>query len=109
MSEQKEILLKPSVPFQHYVEVAVIDFPKGREDGTERQRCKVRVEFGRADVAQLKSQGMDMEAAMEHYRDYLYYIVKRNIASDWTAVSGLEEVMRITEEHIAPYFRDAEK
>ena len=60
----KEIKLKADTPFHNSVDVAVLDFPKGVEDGTERQRCKITVEFAQADVEDLQSRGLDLEGAM---------------------------------------------
>lgn len=100
---KKEIRLVPGKPFLHYVEVEVCDFPQGL-DAEPRKRCRIRVEYGRADVMQLKREGKDLDGAMQYYRDYIYYIVKRNIASDWTCTEGLEEVLAITEEHVRPYY-----
>lgn len=104
MSENiKEIRLVPGKPFMHYVEAAVQDFPNG-PDAEPRQRCRIRVEYGRADVSQLIRDGLDLDGAMQHYRDYIYYIVKRNIASDWVCTDGLDELLQITEEHVRPYY-----
>ena len=99
----KEIKLKPDKPFYNSVDVAVMDFPKGRGEDP-RQRCKVCVDFSEFDVRQLQKRGLDFDGAMEYYKDWLYKIVKLNIASDWTCVEGYEAVMRIIEENVKRFY-----
>ena len=100
----KEIKLVPGHPFYNYVEVTVIDFPKGREEGTERTRCKVTVDFSRYDVEQLKKQGLDLAGAMKHYEEDLYQMVRARLAMEWTCVEGMEETMAIVEENVARFY-----
>lgn len=99
----KEIKLKPDAPFYNSVDVAVMDFPKGR-DGEPRQRCKVSVDFSESGVKHLQLRGMNFDDAMEYYRDWLYKIVKLNIAMDWTCVEGYDEVMSVIEEHVKRFY-----
>ena len=53
----KEIRLIPDEPLHNYVEISVIDFPAGRDE-EPRRRCKVKVEFAKVDVEQLKKRGL---------------------------------------------------
>ena len=99
----KEIKLKPDKPFYNSVDVAVMDFPKGR-DGEPRQRCKVTVDFSQFDGKQLQTRGLDFEGAMAYYKDWLYKIVKLNIAVDWTPVEGYDEVMEIIAENVKRFY-----
>lgn len=101
----KEITLIPDAPLYNYVDVAVMDYPKGVEDGTLRQRCKVKIEFAKYDVEQLQKRGMNLEQAMDYYKDYLYQVVKVHIASDWTCIEGWDEVMAITRENVARFMQ----
>lgn len=55
----KEIKLTPEPPLYNYVDIAVMDFPNGR-DGHPRTRCKVTVQFGDYDIDQLKKQGLGL-------------------------------------------------
>lgn len=102
----KEIQLKMDPPFFNSVDVAVLDFPNGR-DKAPRQRCKITVEFAAYDVKQLQKQGLTFEAAMEHYKSWLYEVIKVHIAQDWTCVDGWEQVMALIESRVKPYY-DAE-
>ena len=85
------------------VDVAVLDFPDGL-DGKERQRCKVTIEFAESDVQQLQSRGMDLDKAMEYYADWLYRVIKVNLAQDWEAVAGQEQVMDIVRQKVSAYY-----
>ncbi len=99
----KEIKLKPDKPFYNSVDVAVMDFPKGR-DGEPRQRCKITVDFSQFDVKQLQTRGMDFDGAIDYYKDWLYKIVKLNISVDWTPVEGYDEVMDIIKENVKRFY-----
>ncbi len=99
----KEIKLKPDKPFYNNVDVAVMDFPKGRDE-EPRQRCKITVDFSQSGVKQLQTRGMDLDGAMAYYEDWLYKVVKLNIAMDWTCVEGWEEVMGIIQENVKRFY-----
>lgn len=99
----KEIRLRPDKPFHNSVDVAVLDFPDGPQ-GEERQRCKVTVEFAESDVRQLKDRGMDFDAAMAYYKDWLYKVIKVHLAQEWECVDGYEQVIGIIEERVASYY-----
>lgn len=100
----KEIALIPDKPFHNNVDIAVMDFPKGMEDGTKRKRCTITVDFAQSDVEDLKAQAMDMDAVLKHYEEYIYQLVKVNIAMDWQCVEGWDEVMDIVREHVENYY-----
>ena len=103
----KEILLKPDSTFFNYVDVSVIDFPNGVSEGTERRRCRIQVEFAKVDVEQLKKRGLDYAAAIQYYRDYIYKLVKVNLAMDWECIGGMDELMKIVEDHVKPYYEES--
>lgn len=99
----KKIRLKPDAPLHNYTEVAVMDFPSG-EVGEERQRCKITVEFAEADVKQLQKQGLDFDGAMQHYRNFIYEVIKYHLAQDWECIGGMDEVMATIEEKVKQYY-----
>ena len=101
----KEILLRPQIPYFNYVDVDVLDFPKG-PDGEPRKRMTITVDYGKFDVDQLKKQGMDLKAAMEYYRDWIYQLVRVRLLDEWTAVGGLDETLSIVRSHIEGMFED---
>ncbi len=105
MKEMKEIKLQPDQPLHNRVEVAVIDFPDGKSR-EERQRCKVTVEFAQCDVKQLQERGLTFEEAMKYYKEWLYEVIKVNLAQDWVCVEGMEEVMAIIEESVKQYYQE---
>ena len=100
----KRILLVPDEPFYNYVDIAVMDFPKGEEE-PPRQRCKVTADLGPYDVKQLKMRGLDLDGAMEYYRQHLYDVVRFHISQDWECVGGMDKVMDIIEKHIRTYYQ----
>lgn len=92
--------------FYNRCEVSVYDITEEKE----KRRCKVTVEYSAADVRQLRSQGIeDLDAALEHYRDWIYDIVKYYITDDWECAEGMDEVTDIIAEHIREYFEEGEK
>ena len=99
----KEIKLVPDAPFYNSVDVAVMDFPNGL-DGEPRTRCKVTIEFAEVDVRQLQSRGLDYDAALAYYRDWLYQVVKVHLSQDWTCISGLPEVESHIEAALKRYY-----
>lgn len=101
----KDIKLIPDEPFHNYVDIAVMDFPGGM-DNPPRKRCKVTVEFAEYDVEQLKKKGFNRQDAMKYYEDWLYNVVKANLAQDWKCVEGYGDVMRIIDEKISAYYQN---
>ena len=99
----KEIKLKPDKPFYNSVDVAIMDFPKGRDE-EPRKRCKISVDFSEFDVKQLQKRGLDFDGAMEYYKDWLYHVVRYHIASDWECVGGYEEVFDIIRQRVGAYY-----
>ncbi|MGI6721106.1 MAG: hypothetical protein ACOX4I_00900 [Anaerovoracaceae bacterium] len=91
-----KIKLVPDKPFFNHCDIAVIDMGGDRE----RQRCKITVDYGKYDVEQLKSEGKDLEAAMRHYKDWLYNLVRINISDDWECVGGGDEVAAIIRKYV---------
>ncbi|MCI9639830.1 hypothetical protein [Emergencia sp. 1XD21-10] len=102
----KEIQLRMDPPFFNSVDVAVLDFPKGLKE-VPRQRCKITVEFAAFDVKQLQKQGLNFEAAIEHYKTWLYEVVKVHLAQDWICIGGWDQVMALVESRVKAYY-DAE-
>lgn len=95
-----KIRLTPDVAFFNYLPITVYDMTSGEP----RKRCKIRAEFAKVDVENLKAKGMNFEQAMDHYRDWLYNVIKIYIADDWQYESGEAEVMGIIAEHVKPYY-----
>lgn len=86
----KEIRLIPDEPLHNYVEISVIDFPAGRDE-EPRRRCKVKVEFAKVDVEQLKKRGLGYREAVETYQKKLYDVIKFHLAQDWECEDGYED------------------
>ena len=99
----KEIRLIPDEPLHNYVEISVIDFPGGRDE-EPRRRCKVKEEFARVDVEQLKKRGLGYREAVETYQKKLYDVIKFHLAQDWECEDGYEDVMKIIREKVSAYY-----
>ena len=99
----KEIKLVPDAPFAHKVDIAVIDFP---EEGKERQRCKITVEYSQFDIGQLYKNGLNYDAAIDWYEKRIYNVVKYHISQDWECVGGLEDVMSIVRQKVKEYYEN---
>ena len=99
----KEIKLVSDLIFSSRMEISIIDFPDN-EKCKERERCRVSLEYAKSDVDELIKKGLDLDRAIEYYKDWLYNVVKVNIAQDWIPIEGYDEVFNIVEEHIKEYF-----
>ena len=99
----KEIKLILDAPFHNYVDVAVMDFPEGK-DVPCRRRCKITVEFAEYDVKQLINKGLDYNDIVKRYEKWIYDVVKANLAQDWKCTGGYDDVMKIIKEKISAYF-----
>lgn len=100
-----KIKLVPDKPFYNRCDVTVYDVTGEKE----KKRCKIAVEYAEVDVRQLKDQDMDFEAAMTYYREWIYKVVRHYIADDWQCTEGMDEIMKIVEEHITKYFQESEE
>ena len=101
----KDLLLKPQAPYFNHLEIDVFDFPKGL-DHDPSWRMTLTVDYGKFDVDQLKREGMDMEASMKYYRDWIYSQIRVRLLDDWNAVSGLDESLDIVRDHIKDMFEE---
>ena len=101
----KDILLKPQTPYFNHLEVDVMDFPKGL-DQEPRKRMTVTIEYSKFDVDQYRRDGSDLVGVMEHYKDWLYNLIRIRLLDDWNAVGGLDETMEIVKDHIKDMFED---
>lgn len=114
----KEIMLEPEVPFYNNVDVHVMDFPEGYDNGDfkeKRQRCKLTVDFGRYDLdeaykAAASAEGGSMEDCMiDFYKHKIYDMVKVLISMDWECVGGMDDVIDIVRPHIEKYLSSKDR
>ena len=112
MVEKKEILLIPDPPLSNRLEISVMDFPSGLPESKDleklkeaaRKRCKITVEYGRPDVLELKNQGLSFDAALDHYRNHIYELVRFRILSHWIPVTDIQEILDIIKERLRIYY-----
>jgi len=96
-----KIKLVSDKPFHNNCDVTVYDMTMGEE----KKRCKIKVEYAKCDVEELKEQGMDKATTLDYFNDWIYKIVKMYISDDWECTGGLDEIIEIIDDHIDQYFK----
>lgn len=96
----RKIKLVPDAPFQTRCSVGVYDVTEDKE----KRRCEIQLEYAASDVKQLKQQGMNLEEAKQHYKEWIYDVVKYYILDDWECTEGMDEALSIVDEYIGKYF-----
>lgn len=96
----KEIELKPVLVRPKFTDIDVID---NLEEGG-RKRCSLTVDYSEYDVKALIREGLDLEGAMDHYKERITYIVKRYLLTDFEVRNGWEEVLGAIRPYVAQYF-----
>lgn len=99
----KVIELRPAVVRARYADIDVID---NLEDGAAgRKRCTITVDYSEYDVQALIREGLDLEGAIEHYKERITYIVKRYLLTDFEVRNGWDEVLGVIRTKIGHYFQ----
>lgn len=102
----KAIQLIPDAPFYNSVDISVMDFPNGTVNEA-RRRCKITAEFAEYDVRQLQERGLDFEAALAYYSEWIYNTVKFHISQDWECIGGMDETLAIIKGALQRYYKDS--
>lgn len=69
-----------------------------------KKRGTITIDYAPSDIAQLKSHGMDFDAALEYYRTRIYELVKFYISGDWEPAGGMDEALDVIKRHIEGQF-----
>lgn len=101
----RQMKLMPDVPFNTSCDVKVYDIT----EGSEKKRCQIKIEYAASDIRQLIEKGMDYNAVIEYYKEWIYDVVKHYIIDDWECVEGMDKTVDIIEAHIAGYFEESGK
>ena len=99
---KKLLLLKIEGDYPAEVEVGAYDFPTA---GEPRRRFRFSVNCGEFDVKRLIREGMDLEAAMEHYREWIYDTIRMYILSEWYTCDDCAELLAAVRKHVEEYYR----
>lgn len=92
----------PDEPFKTRCPVTVYDVTEGKE----KKRCRIQMEYAASDIRALIEKGMDRAAVLEHYREWIYDVVRYYILDDWECTDGMEESLAIVDNYIAGYFQE---
>ena len=100
MTDKKEIELRPVLVRPKFADIDVID---NLEQGG-RKRCTVTVDYSEYDVKSLIREGLDLEGAMDHYKERITYIVKRYLLTDFEPRNGWDEVLSAIRPYVEKYY-----
>ena len=99
-TERKEIELRPALVRPKFADIDVID--NLQEGG--RKRCSITVDYSEYDVKALIREGLDLEGAMDHYKERVTYIVKRYLLTDFEVRGGWDNVLDVIRPYVAKYY-----
>ncbi len=68
-----------------------------------RKRMTIDVDYSSYDISGIREECPTLEDALEHYRGYIYKLVRARILDDWSSDS-LPDVLEIIREKIAKYY-----
>jgi hypothetical protein len=97
----KVIELRPAAVRPRFADFDVID----NLDEGGRKRCSITVEYSEYDVKALIREGLDLEGAMEHYKERITYIVKRYLLEEFEVKGGWDEVLDVIKPYVEQYYK----
>ena len=97
----KVIELKPVLIRPKFADIDVID---NLEEGG-RKRCSITVDYSEYDVKALIREGLDLEGAMNHYKERITYIVKRYLLEEFEVRGGWDEILNAIRPYVEQYYR----
>lgn len=97
----RKIYLEPALEFGSRCDFTIWDVTEGQPG---KKRGTITIDYARADVRRLTSEGKDLEGCLAYYRGRIYDLVKYYISGDWEWEGGYDEAMEIIVRHIHPYF-----
>lgn len=97
----KVIELRPAAVRPRFADFDVID----NLDQGGRKRCSITVEYSEYDVKALIREGLDLEGAMEHYKERITYIVKRYLLEEFEVKGGWDEVLDVIKPYVEQYYK----
>lgn len=100
MADRKEIELRPALVRPKFTDIDVID---NLESGG-RKRCSITVDYSEYDVKSLIREGLDLEGAMDHYKERITYIVRRYLLTDFEVRNGWDEILNVIRPYVEQYY-----
>lgn len=96
----KVIELKPTTVRPKFTDFDVLD----NLDEGGRKRCTITVDYSEYDVKALIREGLDLEGAMEHYKERITYIVRRYLLEDFEVKGGWEDTLNVIRPYVKQYY-----
>ena len=97
----KEIELRPALVRPKFADLDVID--NLTEGG--RKRCTITVDYSEYDVKSLIREGLDLDGAMDHYKERITYIVRRYLLEDFEVRGGWDEILNVIRPYVEQYYK----
>ncbi|MCR5034868.1 MAG: hypothetical protein K6B42_05580 [Clostridia bacterium] len=97
----KEIELRPALVRPKFADLDVID---NLEEGG-RKRCTITVDYSEYDVKSLIREGLDLDGAMDHYKERITYIVRRYLLEDFEVNGGWDAILDVIRPYVEQYYK----
>ena len=95
----RKIKLENTLEFGSRADFAIIDVTEGA-----RKRGTITIDYAPSDIRQLQTEGLDLEGAMEYYRNRIYNLVRYYISGDWEDAGGLSDALALIRRHVEQNF-----
>lgn len=96
----RKIRLEPVLEFGSRADFAIIDVT----EEPARKRGTITIDYAPSDIRQLQQRGLDLDGAIEYYKDRIYSLVKYYISGDWECAGGYDEAIEIIMQHVRPNY-----
>lgn len=97
----KEIELRPALVRPKFADIDVVD---NLEEGG-RKRCTITVDYSEYDVKSLIREGLDLDGAMDHYKERITYIVRRYLLEDFEVRGGWDQILDVILPYVEQYYK----
>lgn len=92
----RKIKLELSLEFGSRADFNILDVT----EEPAKKRGTITIDYAPHDISQLKEEGLDLNGALEYYKDRIYSLVKYYISGDWEDAGGYAQAMDIIRKHI---------
>ena len=96
----RKIKLELSLEFGSRADFNIIDVT----EEPVRKRGTITIDYAPDDIRELMDRGLDLDGAMEYYKDRIYGLVKYYISGDWEDAGGYAEALDTIREHLEPRY-----
>lgn len=96
----RKIKLEAALEFGSRADFAIIDVT----ETPIKKRGTITIDYAPVDITELKNRGLNLEGAMDYYRNRIYGLVKHYISGDWEDAGGLDDALTIIRSHVTPHY-----